>query len=248
MSGHNKWSSIKHRKAAQDAKRGKAFTKFIREITVAAKNGDDLESNAPLRAAVASAKAANMPNDTINRAIAKGVGNTDTSAYEEVVYEGYGPASVAVVVECLTDNRNRTAGAVRHSFTKYGGALGSSNSVLFMFDRKGVIYVAASSTDEDSLTEKVLEAGGDDIELDGENFMITCAMEDFYTVRASLEEQGVEIGESGLERIPQNRVEITDKDQAEKVLAFIDMLEDDDDVQNVFTNFDLSEEVAGQLE
>ena len=249
MSGHSKWSTIKHKKAAQDARRSKVFTKLIKEITVAAKlGGGDTDANPRLRAAVLNAKGNNMPMDTINRAIKKGTGGNDGVDFETVTYEGYGPNNVAIVVEALTDNRNRTIASVRTAFNKFNGTLGGPNTVLYMFDRKGVIDVEAGDVDEESMTDHVLEAGAEDLSVADGYYEVTCAVEDFDTVRNALEAQGLTIRASGLAHVPQARTLVDDKEQAEQVLGLLDMLEDDDDVQQVFTNFDMDDAVAAELD
>jgi len=248
MSGHSKWSSIKHKKAAVDAKRGKIFTKLIREITVASRiGGGDPDANPRLRAAIQNARGQNMPMDTVNRAIKKGTGDNDGMVYEEVIYEGFGPANVAVVIEALTDNRNRTIASIRTAFNKYSGSLGSANSVQYMFDRKGMFLIAQDAMDEESLTDLVVEAGGEELEPEGEDWQIICPMEEFDAVRKALEEKGLEIKESSLVRIPQNRTEISEKEDAEMVMNFIDVLEEDDDVQKVFTNFDIDDSLLAEF-
>ncbi|MDH5752497.1 MAG: YebC/PmpR family DNA-binding transcriptional regulator [Deltaproteobacteria bacterium] len=249
MSGHSKWSSIKHKKAAVDAKRGKIFTKLIREITVAAKmGGGDMEANPRLRLAVGVARGKNMPKDTIDRAIKKGAGGNDGVDFEEVIYEGYGPHNVAVVVEALTDNRNRTASSIRHVFTKHNGNLGATNSVQYMFDRKGTFTLSKDAGDEDTITEWVLESGADDLEDDGDTWFVTCALENFDSVKTYLEEKGLDISEAELQRLPQTKVNLTDKEQAQKVLGFLELLEEDDDVQKVFANFEIDENLLAELE
>jgi len=248
MSGHSKWSSIKHKKAATDAKRGKIFTKLIREVTVAAKaGGGDPEANPRLRLAVDKARAQNMPNDTIQRAIKKGVGGNDGVEYEEVIYEGYGPSQIAVVIEALTDNRNRTAAAIRHTFTKFNGNLGATNSVQYMFDRKGTVTVPKEKVDEETLTEHILEGGAEDLEDQGDAFMVICPMENFEEVKAYLDQKGIDSESAELQRLPQTRVTVSEKEEAEKVLGFLDALEEDDDVQKVFSNFDIDEDVMAEL-
>ena len=241
MAGHSKWANIKHRKGAQDAKRGKIFTKLIKEITIAAKiGGGDLEANARLRLAVDKAKQANMPKDNIDRGIKKGTGDLDGVTYEEGVFEGYGPAGVAVIVEFMTDNRTRTVAEVRHAFNKYGGSLGVSGSVAFMFDRKGQIIFAADN-DFDTIFEAALEAGAEDVkEEDGIIEVVTDPTE-FETVRNSLEKQGLKSQSAEVTMIPQNLNPIEGK-QAESLMKMIDVLEDNDDVQNVHANFDISDE------
>ncbi len=241
MAGHSKWANIKHRKGAQDAKRGKIFTKLIKEITIAAKiGGGDLEANARLRLAVDKAKQANMPKDNIDRAIKKGTGDLDGVVYEEGVFEGYGPGGVAVIVEFMTDNRTRTVADVRHAFNKYGGSLGVSGSVAFMFDRKGQI-IFGEDADFDTIFEAALEAGAEDVkEEDGMIEVITDPAE-FETVRNALESQGLTFQSAQVTMIPQNMNPIEGK-QAESLMKMIDVLEDNDDVQNVHANFDISDE------
>ncbi len=241
MSGHSKWANIKHRKGAQDAKRGKIFTKLIKEITIAARiGGADLESNARLRLAVDKAKQANMPKDNIDRGIKKGTGDLDGVTYEEGVFEGYGPGGVAVIVEFMTDNRTRTVADVRHAFNKYGGSLGVSGSVAFMFDRKGQI-IFSDDNDFETIFEAALEAGAEDVkEEDGIIEVITDPVE-FETVKNELEKQGLKYQSAEVTMIPQNLNPVEGK-QAESLLKMIDVLEDNDDVQNVYANFDISDE------
>lgn len=249
MSGHNKWSSIKHRKGAADAKRSKVFTKVIKEITVAARmGGDDPNANPRLRSAIVLAKSVNMPNDNINKAIKKGLGDEKGDHWETIVYEGYGPHNIAVIVECLTDNKNRTISSVRSAFTKYNGNIGGTNSVMYMFDRKGYIEVEKSSIDEEALTEHVLESGAVDLDSSQEDvYWIETTPSQLGSVHKYLEEKGVEIKTSSLDLIPQNRIEITDIHKAQTVIKFIEALEDDDDVQKVFSNFDISDAVVNEL-
>lgn len=250
MSGHNKWSSIKHKKGAADAKRSKVFTKVIREITVAAKmGGEDPNSNPRLRSAVTLAKSVNMPNDNINKAIKKGAGGGKGENWENISYEGYGPHNVAVIVECLTDNKNRTISSVRSIFSKNNGNIGSTNSVMYMFDRKGIIEVDKETIDEETLTEHAIEAGAEDIDSsDDKLFSIETAPSDLGDVHKYLEEKEVVIRSSSLNLIPQNKLEIDDVTKANQVIKFIDALEDDDDVQNVYSNFDITEDVLNQLD
>jgi len=240
MAGHSKWANIKHRKGAQDAKRGKIFTKLIKEITIAAKiGGGDLEANSRLRLAVDKAKQGNMPKDNIDRAIKKGTGDLDGVVYEEGVFEGYGPGGVAVIVEFMTDNRVRTVADVRHAFNKYGGSLGVSGSVAFMFDRKGQI-IFDEDADFDTIFEAALEAGAEDVkEEDGIIEVLTDPAE-FENVRNGLEAQGFKFQSSEVTMIPQNMNPVEGK-QAESLMKMIDVLEDNDDVQNVHTNFDISD-------
>ena len=241
MAGHSKWANIKHRKGAQDAKRGKIFTKLIKEITISARiGGGDLESNARLRLAVDKAKQSNMPKDNIERAIKKGTGDLDGVTYEEGIFEGYGPGGVAVIVEFMTDNRTRTVADVRHAFNKYGGSLGVSGSVAFMFDRKGQIIFSADN-DFDTIFEAALEAGAEDVkEEDGVIEVITDPAE-FENVRNTLEQQGLKFESAEVTMIPQNMNPVEGK-QAESLMKMIDVLEDNDDVQNVHANFDISDE------
>ncbi len=249
MSGHSKWSTIKHRKAAQDAKKGKAFTKLIKELTIAARmGGSELDANPRLRTAVANAKSQSMPKDNIDRAIKKGAGELNGVVYEEIIYEGYGPHNVAIIVEVMTDNRNRTIASVRHSFSKCNGNLGSANSVQYMFDRMGSITIRKAVIDEDQLTELILEAGADDIYTQDPNFyQVITSPANFDNVRSYLEEKQVEMLSAEVIWNPQNRVEIEDSKKAEQVIKLIDMLEDDDDVKSVHSNFDISDKVMDQL-
>ena len=241
MAGHSKWANIKHRKGAQDAKRGKIFTKLIKEITVAARiGGGDFETNARLRLAVDKAKQGNMPKDTIERGIKKGTGDLDGVTYEEGTFEGYGPGGVAVIVEFLTDNRTRTVADVRHAFNKFGGSLGVSGSVAFMFDRKGQI-IFSEDNDFDTIFEAALEAGAEDVkEEDGVIEVLTDPVE-FEAVRIALEEQGLQYQSAEVTMIPQNMTPIDGK-PAESLMKMVDVLEDNDDVQNVHANFDISDD------
>ena len=241
MAGHSKWANIKHRKGAQDAKRGKIFTKLIKEITVAAKiGGADLEANARLRLAVDKAKQANMPKDNIDRGIKKGTGDLDGVTYEEDIFEGYGPGGVAVIVEFMTDNRTRTVADVRHAFNKYGGSLGVSGSVAFMFDRKGQI-IFTDDNDFDTIFEAALEAGAEDVKEEDGIIEIVTDPAEFETVKNSLEEQSFKYQSAEVTMIPQNLNPIEGK-QAASLMKMIDILEDNDDVQNVYANFDISDD------
>ena len=241
MSGHSKWHTIKHKKGALDAKRGKLFTKLIKEITVAARTGGgDADANARLRKAVADAKAANMPNDTINRAIRRGTGEEEGVHYEEVVYEGYGPAGVAVMVDAVTDNRNRTVAEIRHTFGKNGGNLGAEGSVRFMFEKRGYIVVDKAAKPEDELLELALEAGADDLRDDQDNFEILTAPENFMTVLDAVKRAGIEPQVAEIEMIPSTYVNLTGND-ARQMLKLMESLEDHDDVQKVSANFDIDE-------
>ncbi|ERP38808.1 YebC/PmpR family DNA-binding transcriptional regulator [Chitinivibrio alkaliphilus] len=239
MAGHSKWANIKHRKGAQDAKRGKVFGKIIREITVAARlGGGDQETNPRLRTVLIKAKSNNMPNDTIDRAIARGTGSDDSVQYEEKVFEAYGPEGVAFVIETLTDNINRTVSEVRHAINKHGGNLGTDGSVLWMFRRQGVISLSAEGIEEEELMETALEAGASDIEQDGAYFVVFTDPGAFSDVNDALEQQYT-LEESDVKLIPENHIRLTSDEAIEKVFTFRDALEDLDDVQAVHGNFDL---------
>ena len=243
MSGHSKWSSIKHKKGAADAKRGKLFSKLSRAIIVAAKDGGpDPAANLSLQNAIEKAKSYSMPKENIDRAIAKGSGaDADAAAFEIVVYEGYGPEGVAVLVEALTDNRNRTAADVRHIFAKNGGNLGTSGAVAWQFERRGVILVDATGVDEDELMLAAAEGGADDVELDGSSFQTTCAPENLAAVRAAVEAAGFTVDSAELTMVPSTTVEVADEGTAKQVLRLMDALEENDDVQEVYANFDIPE-------
>jgi YebC/PmpR family DNA-binding regulatory protein len=241
MSGHSKWHSIKHKKGALDAKRGKLFTKFIKEITVAARTGGgDPEGNARLRKAIADAKAGNMPNDTIDRAIRRGTGEEEGVNYEEITYEGYGPGGVALLIQSMTDNRNRTVAEIRHLFSKNGGNLGESGSVGWMFERKGYIVVDKAAKSEDELFELAIEAGADDLRDDGDTFEILTSPDAFEGVLAAIKAAGIEPQAAEVEMVPQNYVRLEGAD-ARQMLKLMEALEDHDDVQKVSANFDISE-------
>lgn len=243
MSGHNKWSKVKNVKGKEDAKKAKIFTKLSRMIMVAAREGgEDPEYNAALSMAIEKAKAENLPNENIERAIKKGIGVLDGSSFEPITYEGYGPEGMAVIVECLTDNKNRTAGEVRHAFDVYGGSLGTTGSVTFQFDRKGVLLVDGQGVDEDDLMVQVLEAGAEDIKnLDG-SYLIITAPEDFQAVNKELTGAGLSFDKAQVGYLPKNTIEIKDPDKADQAEELIESLEDNDDVQEVYTNWE-SEEV-----
>jgi YebC/PmpR family DNA-binding regulatory protein len=247
MAGHSKWANIKHRKAAQDAKRGKVFTKLIRELVVAAKHGGPLpEDNPRLRAAVDKALGANMTRDTIDRAIARGAGTNDADDMEELTYEGYAPGGIAVLIEAMTDNRNRTVAEVRHAFTKRGGNLGTDGSVAYLFSRKGQLNFAPG-VDEDLLMDVALEAGAEDIEANDDGSVdVTTAWEDFAAVKEALEEAGLSPEAGEVTMIAATTVPV-DADGAEKLMGLVDALEDLDDVQNVYTNVDIPDEVLAAL-
>ncbi|HEX6045852.1 MAG TPA: YebC/PmpR family DNA-binding transcriptional regulator [Pyrinomonadaceae bacterium] len=241
MSGHSKWHSIKHKKGALDAKRGKLFTKFIKEITVAARSGGgDPEGNARLRKAILDAKAGNMPNDTIDRAIRRGTGEEEGVNYEEITYEGYGPGGVALLIQSMTDNRNRTVAEIRHLFSKNGGNLGESGSVGWMFDKKGYIVVDKAAKSEDELFELAIEAGADDLRDDEDNFEILTSPDAFEGVLAAIKAAGIEPQAAEIEMLPQNYIKLDGAD-ARQMLKLMEALEDHDDVQKVSANFDISE-------
>jgi YebC/PmpR family DNA-binding regulatory protein len=249
MAGHSKWANIKHRKGRQDAIRGKIFTRLAKEITVSAREGGgDITANPRLRLAVQNAKAVNMPNDNITRAIKKGTGEIEGVNYEEFTYEGYAPSGVAVILETVTDNKKRTVSEVRAMFGKLGGNMGETNSVAWSFDRKGVVTIKTQGKTEDELLEHVLESGAEDIEYDEEESRIICQMTDFGTVFKYFEENGFELGESKLEYMPQNYIKITEVEDAKKVLKFIDAFEDHDDVQNVYHNMEIDDTIADQID
>ncbi len=242
MSGHSKWHSIRHKKAAVDAKRGKIFTRHIRELTYAAKiGGGDPEINAALRQAVDAAKAVNMPSDNIKKAIQRGTGELDGVNYEPMTYEGYGPGGVAVMVECLTDNKNRTVAEVRHVFSKYNGNLGESGCVAWMFSKKGIILVSQDDIEEDDLMELVLENGAEDMKSEDGNFEVSTQVEDYHAVLQAVKEKEIPTVSAEIGRIPSTYVKLEGK-QAEQMLKLSDKLEELDDVQNVWSNFDISEE------
>lgn len=248
MSGHNKWSTIKHKKGAKDAKRAKVFTRLIKEITVAARmGGGDPGGNPRLRLAIQAARGANMPGDNIERAIKKGTGELEGVSYEEISYEGYGPQGVALLVECVTDNTNRTVSEVRSTFNKRGGKMGEPGSVAWMFESKGKITVARDSIDFDSLFEAAVEAGADDVEDGDDEWLVMTAREDLYAVEAALAKAGVKVGEAVLTQVPSTTVELTEVTKAAQVLRLVDALEESDDVQNVYANFDVTDEVAAAL-
>ena len=243
MSGHSKWSNIKRKKEKTDAAKAKVFTKIGREIAVVVKQGGaNPNENSKLKDVIAKAKAANVPNDNIERIIKKAAGEGDNTNYEELVYEGYGPCGVAVVVETLTDNRNRTAGEMRHYFDKCGGNLGQSGSVTFMFDRKGMIVIEADGLEEDAVMEDALEAGADDFEFDGEIFEISTEPNDLGAVRDALEEKGYNFLSAEVAYVPQTMSTIDDPDLVVKMEKLIDMLEENDDVQAVWHNWEMPEE------
>lgn len=242
MSGHSKWSTIKRKKGANDAQRAKIFTKIAREIIVAVKaGGPDPDNNSSLKDAIAKARSNNMPNDNINRTIKKAAGDTDSDNYEAITYEGYGPAGVAVIVEALTDNRNRTAADLRHAFDKNGGNMGQTGCVSFMFDRKGVIVIENEDIDEDDITMAALDAGAEDIQYDDEAIEITTAPNDMGAVRDALAEKYA-ITSAEVSMVPQTMTTLTDEGQINAMTKLLDMLEDNDDVQDVYHNWDAPDE------
>ena len=247
MSGHSKWANIQHRKGRQDAKRGKEFTKAAKEIIIAAKNGGDPASNSRLRAAIAAAKSINLPKDKIEAAIRKGTEQDAGGDIIEINYEGYGPGGVAVIVETATDNRNRTVAEIRHLMSKGGGSMGENGCVSWKFERKGVIQFSKEKYTEDQLMEAALEAGADDLRDEGDVWEIQTAMADFNAVREAFEAAGLEMISAELNQVPQTTMEV-DLETARKLLRFIELLEDNDDVQNVYSDADISDEIMAQLE
>lgn len=244
MSGHNKWASIKHKKGANDAKRGKIFTKLIKEITVAARmGGGDPNGNPRLRAAILAARAENMPKDNIDRGIKKGTGELEGVNYEESLYEGYGPGGAAVLVESLSDNKNRSVAEIRHIFSKNGGSLGTSGCVAWMFKKKGYIAIERRAVDEEKLMEKALEAGAEDVREDETTFEVITAPEEFDAVKAAIDELKVPYISSEITMLPQNTTSLAGK-EADQMVRLMDMLEDNDDVQKVYTNADIPEELV----
>ena len=247
MSGHSKWSSIKHKKAATDAKRGKIFTKLIKEITVAARlGGGDATANSRLRVAIAAAKSENMPKDNIDRAIKKGTGELEGVNYDESIYEGYGPGGAAVMVESLTDNKNRTVADIRNIFSKNGGSLGENGCVAWMFEKKGYIVVENKTADEEELMEAALDAGAEDIREDNSNFEVITAPEDFEAVKAAIDTASIPYIVAEVTMLPQSTTFLTGK-EAEQMVKLMEALEDCDDVQKVYTNADIPDEIVNAL-
>jgi YebC/PmpR family DNA-binding regulatory protein len=246
MSGHSKWHTIKHKKGALDAKRGKIFTKLIKEITIAARSGGgDVTGNARLRKAVSDAKGSNMPNDTIDKAIKRGTGELEGVSYDEITYEGYGPGGVAVMVNTTTDNRNRTVAEIRHVFSKNGGNLGEANSVSWMFNKKGQIIVDATVKGEDEMMEIALEAGAEDMSSEGESYEILTSPEDFHTVLDAIKAKGIEPVSAEVAMVPQNTIKL-EGSAASQMLKLYDALDDHDDVQSIFSNFEMDDAAMGQ--
>lgn len=247
MSGHSKWSTIKRKKAAVDAKRGKLFTKLLKEIQVAAKmGGEDPDANPRLKAAIQTAKSQSVPGDNIDRAIKRGAGSGDGADYEEIVYEGYGPGGVALLIKALTDNKNRTVAEVRHVLGKAGGSLGGSGSVAYMFQEKGMFAVAKAAIGEEELFDKALEAGAEDVKDEGEVWMVVSAPTDFGVVRDAIEELGIEF-EAELQPVPETTVAVSG-DSAASLLRLLSALDDLNDIQNVFANFDIDDDELARLE
>jgi YebC/PmpR family DNA-binding regulatory protein len=247
MSGHSKWSTIKHKKGAADAKRGKVFTKLIREITVAARTGGgDPDGNPRLRTAIIAAKAENMPKDNIERAIKKGTGELEGTSYEESICEGYGPSGIAILVDIMTDNKNRTMAEIRHAFSKYNGSIGSTGCVAWMFDKKGLISFDKAKVDEEKLMEVALEAGAEDINDEGTTLEVITDPKDFEVVKEALDKNGLTCVFAKVTMIPQNMVKVDGKD-AEHALKLVEALEDSDDVQGVYANFDIPDEVLERI-
>lgn len=251
MAGHSKWANIKHKKAKSDEKRGKEFTKVAKEITIAVRSGGggDPEANSKLKLAIQKAKAINMPNDNITRAIKKGTGELDSDMLEEIVYEGYAPGGVAVMLEIATDNRNRTASEIRHYFSKNNGNLGETGCVGWMFNRVGLISIARENIamDEEEFMLKALELGAEDVRDEEEQFDVITSVDTFLDIREALEEDGLTIDEADIVMLPENTVEIDDVDVAARIIKLIDLLEDHDDVQNVYTNMSVTDEVMEKL-
>ncbi len=248
MSGHSHWAGIKYKKAAADAKRGKIWSKVARMIIVAAKQGGgDPAANLALRYAIDKAKAANMPKDTIEKAVKKGTGELEGTSFEEVLYEGYGPSGVAIMVEALTDNRNRTGPEIKRIFEKHGGSLGTSGCVNWMFTKKGLITVNAAGADEEQLMEIVLNAGADDMEVVGEVFEITCEPGAYEQLKQTLQENEIVTEVAEISMVPQNTIDIDNEHTAKRIISLMEAFDDHDDVQNAYANFDISEDVMARL-
>jgi len=248
MSGHSKWSTIKHKKGAADAKRGKIFTKVIKEITVAARiGGGDVDGNPRLRLAVQKAKEVNMPQENLIRAIKKGTGELEGVQYQEISYEGYGPGGVAIFMEVMTDNKNRTIGELRAILDKNGGNMGENGCVAWIFEKKGIITIMISEKDEEELLELVMDAGGDDLQTVDDYYEITTSVESFESVRKAIESSGLKVQSAQLTRIPQNTVNVEEKN-CKSLLRLMDMLEDHDDIQKLYSNFDITDELMTIME
>lgn len=248
MAGHSHWAGIKHKKAAIDAKRGKAWSKIARMIIVAAKQGGgDPTANLSLRYAIDKAKAANMPKDTIEKAVKKGTGDLEGTNYEEVLYEGYGSNGIAIMVEALTDNRNRTGPEIKRIFEKHGGSLGTSGCVNWMFTKKGLITVNSASADEEQLLDIALNAGADDMQSAGDFFEITCEPAAYEELKKTLEENEIPIDVAEISMVPQSTIDVSDEQTAKKIISLMEAFEDHDDVQNTYANFDIPEEIIAQI-
>ena len=248
MSGHSKWANIKHRKGAQDAKRAKVFTRLIREITVAARSGGgDVEANPRLRSAVLAGRGANMPNDTIDKAIKRGTGDLDGMIIEEINYEGYGPGGVAILVECQTDNKNRTTAEVRHAFTKFNGNLGSNGCVAYLFERKGMIMLDGEQTDLETVMDAAVDAGAEDVEEEGGLISVTTAMEDLHAISKTLSDAELPVTSTELAQIPATLIKVEGKD-ALTLMKLVTLMDDLDDVSQVSANFDIDDEVMAEIE
>lgn len=252
MAGHSKWANIKHKKARSDEKRGKEFTKIAKEITIAVRTGGggDPEANSKLKLAIQKAKAINMPNDNISRAIKKGTGEVESETIEEIIYEGYAPGGVAIMLEIATDNRNRTASEIRHLFSKANGNLGESGCVAWMFKRAGYIALSKENLelDEDELMLTALELGADDVREEEDIYEVITSPEVFMEVKEGLEEQGIKLDDADIVMLPENTVEINDPETANRIIKLVDLLEDHDDVQNVYTNMSIDDEILEQME
>ena len=247
MSGHNKWAKIKHKKAGTDAQRGKLFSRIIKEITIAARNGGgDINGNPRLRLAVQNAKASNMPADNIKRAIQRGTGELPGAVYEELTYEGYGPAGVAIMIELVTDNKNRAVAEIRHILDRNNGKLAEAGSVAWMFQKKGSVEVPKEGISEDDMLGIILEAGADDMKVEDDYYDITTSAESFEAVKKAIEDKGWKISNASLQLLPQNTVRVEGK-EAEQVLKLMEALEEHDDIQNVYANFDIDDSVLAQL-
>lgn len=248
MSGHSKWSTIKHKKGATDAKRGKIFTKVIKEITVAARiGGGDVDGNPRLRLAVQKAKEVNMPQENVTRAIKKGTGELEGVQYQEISYEGYGPGGVAIFMEVMTDNKNRTISELRAVLDKNGGNMGENGCVAWIFEKKGTITIMTSEKNEEELLELAIDAGGDDLQTVDDHYEITTSIETFESVRKAIENSGIKVQSAELTRIPQNMVNVEEKN-CKSLLRLMDMLEDHDDIQKVYSNFDITDELIAIME
>ncbi|MCX7739105.1 MAG: YebC/PmpR family DNA-binding transcriptional regulator [Hydrogenothermaceae bacterium] len=249
MAGHSRWHNIKNKKAKVDTQRGKIFTKIIKEITVAARlGGGDPEANPRLRMAIERAREVNMPSENIDRAIKRGTGELEGVSYEEVQYEGYGPEGVAIIVETMTDNRNRTTAEIRHIFSKYGGNLGTTGCVSFLFEDKGVISVEKSTISEEEIFEKAIESGAEDVITEDDYYEIRTSLDQLYSVKESLEKSGVKIAKAELTKIPTTTVQINNEESATKLMKLLDALEDNDDVQKVYANFDIPDTMLEKIE